>query len=105
MHIEVRNFIRKVKKEHPKFFRFTRVLEVGSQNINGSVREHFFLCEYIGLDLGPGKKVDLVCHGADFKTPGLFDVVISCEALEHDRRWNETLLQMYENLKPGGLLI
>lgn len=105
MHKEVRLFIREVKRKYPKCFRRADVLEVGSLWINGSIRRHFNWCNYIGLDLENGKGVDVVCHAKRYVRPAYFEVVASCEAFEHDMYWKESLLQMYANLKVGGLMI
>ena len=105
MHKEVRLFIREVKRKYPKYFWNKKVLEVGSQYINGSCRKYFWYCDYTGLDLEKGRCVDVVCHGADWRKSNYYDVVISCESMEHDNRWSETLLRMYENVREGGLMI
>jgi len=105
MHPEVDNFIEEVKKKHPEFFNSKRVLEVGSQDINGSVRKHFLYCDYTGIDLGEAEGVDLVSDIVDYDHPDVFEVVISSEMLEHCKTWERALSQMYKNLKPGGLFI
>ncbi|HVN79226.1 MAG TPA: methyltransferase domain-containing protein, partial [Terriglobia bacterium] len=47
-----------------------------------------------------------VCGGHEFDGPTeSFDVVISCEVMEHNPYWKETLQNMIRLLKPGGLLI
>jgi SAM-dependent methyltransferase len=82
------------------------VLEVGSWNVNGSVRELFQSCEYLGVDIAPGPGVDLVARGEALALPtASFDVVISCECFEHNPRWLETFLNMERMLKPGGLFV
>lgn len=105
MHKEVRSFIKEVQRKCPGHFQHTKVLEVGSLDINGSVRKYFYKCNYTGLDLSEGKGVDVVCHGSIYMRPESFHVVISCEALEHDEQWQLTLRQMYINLMKGGLLL
>lgn len=105
MHPEIDNFIVRVKTENPEFFDMKKVLEVGSQDINGSVRKHFNNCDYVGIDLGEAPSVDVVCSIIDYVHPEEYDVVISCEMLEHCKEWSEALEQMYENIKPGGLFI
>ena len=48
------------------------ILEVGSQNLNGSVRDYFPFSEdknWLGLDLGPGSGVDLVVPGELIQLP------------------------------------
>lgn len=106
MHTEVMDFVKEVKSKYPHFFTGTRVLEVGSQIINGTVRTLFKdPVEYVGLDLAPGHGVDIVRHASAYERKGHFDVVISTEALEHDRNWRKTLWSMYKNLHPGGLMV
>lgn len=105
MHQEIIDFVSSVRKRHPDYFVANKVLEVGSLDLNGSVRQFFDSCAYTGLDIGEGKGVDLVCPIHEYKNPNAFDVVISTEMLEHDIHWQESLIQMYENLRSGGLLI
>lgn len=105
-HEAQRQFIGQVKQRFPSSFIGGKVLEVGSYNVNGSVREFFWgPLKYIGLDLAPGKDVDVVCNGAEYKTEERFDVVISTECFEHDRRWVETFNNMMQLVKRGGLII
>ena len=91
------NFIRSVKNSFSYAFNNKKVLEIGSLNINGSVRQFFTNCDYLGVDIGEGKDVDLVCKGHELPfLPMSFDVVISCECLEHDKHWFETFGKMCE---------
>ncbi len=106
MHIEVRQLIKRIRKELYWKFRFRKVLEVGSANINGSPRRYFYFCDYTGIDLSAGKGVDIIGRFADTAIElNSYDVVISCEMLEHDETWNYSLMKMYHALKRGGLLI
>jgi len=105
LHREANQFVISVKREYPEFFSGKKVLEVGSLDINGSVRQYFADCTYHGIDLGEGPGVDAVKHVTQVRGDGLWDVVISTEALEHDSRWDESLKQMHALLKPGGLLL
>ena len=69
-------FIRILAEHMPEFFRDARVLEVGSLDLNGSVRRFFSNCAYTGIDVAPGKGVDIVCQGQEFRGPdGSFDHV------------------------------
>jgi SAM-dependent methyltransferase len=105
MHSDVLKFVSQVKSKHPFYFFRSRVLEVGSANINGSVRKKFNFCRYKGIDLAEGRGVDLV-H--DITQPlyfGWFDVVISVEMLEHCNNVDVALKNMYDAVKPKGLLI
>lgn len=89
------DFVASVKARFPKYFEDKRVLEIGSLDINGSVRQFFSNCTYIGVDLGEGKGVDLVSKGEDLIFPkDSFDVSISCECFEHNPEWVKTFDNM-----------
>lgn len=99
-------FINQLKNVFPNHFRNKKILEVGSLNINGTVRTFFENCDYIGLDVASGKDVDIVCQGQDYDAEdNTFDVVISCECFEHNPEWIATFQNMYRMCKPGGLII
>lgn len=106
MHADVHSFVVRVRAELPQHFRGCRVLEIGSYNVNGSVRQWFEGCDYLGVDWRPGPGVDRVClaHELD-EPPESRDTVISTETLEHDKFWPQTLAKAWELLKPGGLLV
>lgn len=77
-----------IEHVEPTEFRGKRVLEVGSKYINGSVRsfvERFLKPkEYLGIDVEPGKFVDMVVPAEDIvKCFGeeSFDVIISTETV------------------------
>lgn len=106
MHREEYEFVRNVKISYPNNFKKVRVLEVGSLNVNGTIRVLFENCEYIGIDIGPGPCVDFVCEGQKF--PGednYYDTVISCECFEHNPQWLATFFNMWRVCKPNGLVI
>jgi hypothetical protein len=63
------DFVASVKDKHPEFFSNTKVLEVGSLDINGSIRMFFSDCDYTGVDLGPGRGVDLIGKGEELPCP------------------------------------
>jgi hypothetical protein len=45
------NFVNSVKMKYPNNFENVRVLEIGSYNVNGTVRVFFDKCEYVGIDV------------------------------------------------------
>jgi len=105
-HKEQQEFIEIVRSKFPEFFSGKRVLEIGSLDINGSVRKLFNGCEYIGVDVAVGPGVDVVCQGQDYDAPAnSFDVAISCEVMEHNPFWAETVKNMIRLCKPGGLVV
>lgn len=84
-----------------------RVLEVGSYDENGSIRDCFGP-DYIGVDMRDGPGVDLTMNGHDlgvFFDASSFDVVVSTETLEHDSHFWSTLAQIGRVLRPGGTLL
>lgn len=107
MHQEIEDFVQKVKSIYPNAFYKKNVLEVGSWNVNGSVRQFFSECDYVGIDIHEGNDVDVIIRASEFSVSKerKFDVVISCEMLEHDWEWKQSLESMYDNLKSGGLLL
>jgi hypothetical protein len=88
-------FVESVKTSFPEFFTKRRVLEIGSLDLNGSIRSYFSNCEYIGVDLAAGAGVDVIGSGHELVYPdGSFDVVASCECFEHNKFWKETFENM-----------
>lgn len=106
MHEAQTNYLIGVKNKFPHSFVNSKVLEVGSLNINGTIRILFDNCEYIGLDVGAGPCVDVVCGGHEYNAPdNFFDTVISSECFEHNPFWEATFLNMHRMCKPGGLVV
>lgn len=80
------------------------VLEVGSLDVNGSVRS-LFPQPYLGLDMQTGPGVDVVSNILSMETQGGFNTVVCCETLEHITRPWDALACMRAALDPGGLFI
>jgi SAM-dependent methyltransferase len=84
-----------------------RILEIGSQNVNGTLRDFDSRCsEYVGVDLCPGPGVDIVLTDP-YKFPfkkSHFDAVISSSCFEHDQMFWLTFLEMVRVLKPKGYI-
>ena len=86
---------------------FKKVLDVGSRNINGSVKDVLKNSKIIGIDMIDGDDVDIVLNGHDLMdefTPNSFDLVTCCETLEHDDNFWLTVENMRKLVKPGGYL-
>jgi SAM-dependent methyltransferase len=98
-------FFKQVRKTFPEFFRWKSVLEVGSLDINGSVRPLFQNCNYLGVDLDAGPGVDLAVQGQELAFPDKsFDVTISAECFEHNPFWRQTFMNMKRMTKEAGLI-
>jgi hypothetical protein len=84
-----------------------KVLEIGSLDINGSVRNIFkpFAGEYIGLDPQEGPGVDVVMDAMLYNKPNYFDVIVTAETFEHTPYWKDIIKLSHHNLVPGGLFI
>ena len=87
------------------------VLEVGSQDVNGSPRSAILPRKpkkYVGVDFAKAKGVDVVLdvrHLTKKFGGEKFDVVISTEMLEHAKDWRVAVRQMKAVLKANGLLV
>lgn len=80
-------------------------LEVGSLNVNGSVRD-LFTGPYWGIDQTNGPGVDEVADAEQL--PWLaptWDCVVSTELLEHCMRFWVALAEMGRVLRPSGFLL
>ena len=105
-HDQQRRFLARVAEFFPQLFVSSRVLEIGSLDVNGSARSFFTDCDYIGLDVAPGPGVDVVCGGHEYDAPnGTFDVVLSMETMEHNPHWIDTVSNMVRLARTGGLVI
>jgi SAM-dependent methyltransferase len=106
---------------HPSAFEFVQrvlphcdvagafVLEIGSLDVNGSVRQEVLRYEpqeYVGLDIRPGPGVDVVHDAADLPYPDeSMDLVISTETLEHVWPWREACHEMKRVCRKGGCVV
>ena len=100
-----------VKSISEEEIRGKRVIEVGSCNVNGSLRSLIELwkpAEYIGIDISSGPCVDVICNAENIVEkfgPGSFDVVISAELLEHTKNWRTVISNIKNICKPDGLIL
>ena len=91
-------------KHAPKFV--GKILDVGSRNINGTIRD--VLPVTLGIDYVSGPCVDQVLDATKLiETFGAdsWDNVISNDALEHMQDWDGCLTNMWGVLKPGGMFL
>lgn len=82
-----------------------RILEIGSMDVNGSLRDAAApTTRYVGLDLEAGKGVDVVIQPGE-ELPfddNSFDLIMASSAFEHDPRFWETFGEMCRVAQPGG---
>lgn len=88
-----------------------RVIEVGSYDVNGSIRpyvESLTPSEYIGVDIQKGPGVDIVgdAHSlVNIFGKESFDIVISNEMLEHVKDWRKVVSNLKNICKKNGMII
>ena len=82
-----------------------KILDVGSYDVNGTMKPIFQKGKYVGLDMEEGPNVDIV--GVSHKIPfekDEFDIVISSSCFEHDDMFWISFQEMCRVLKPGGYM-
>jgi hypothetical protein len=80
------------------------ILDVGGQDVNGTVHDYFPNAEILTLDL---ENADIIADATVWKPDQWFDVVIATEVFEHVAGWGYVLETMYRALDvtgPGVLL-
>ena len=83
------------------------VLEFGSRNINGTVRDLVPTVRYVGVDIAAGDGVDLVADAATVELDERFDLVVCAEVFEHARNpvCSAMITNAYRHLADGGTVI
>jgi SAM-dependent methyltransferase len=117
MHPQAYDYVRDHARPSPGL----RVLDIGGQDMNGSVRPLFARWDavadhdpvveraaYLSLDIAAGTGVDIVADAATWRLPPdmvPFDVVVCCEVFEHTSAWRDIANTAYLALRPGGRFI
>tara|TARA_B110000305_G_C18872040_1_gene373610 strand:+ start:250 stop:525 length:276 start_codon:yes stop_codon:yes gene_type:complete len=87
LHFDQFNFVKEFKNFYinNNFKKDVDILEIGSFDVNGNMRNLFNFCKtYKGIDLVNGPNVDIVMNGSDIdKLNKRFNIIISCECFEH----------------------
>jgi hypothetical protein len=88
-----------------------RVLEIGSRDVNGTLRSLFAERQqkpvYLGIDIVRGRGVDVVACGEGYVPPWPMDLVFCAEVLEHvpDATAKGICQNALKMLEPGGVLL
>lgn len=81
------------------------VCEIGSRNVNGTVR-YLFTGKYVGVDALAGPGVDIVADGATWDGDGrVYDCVVCTEVLEHATDPAVLTWNLVRLCRPGGIVI
>lgn len=85
------------------------VLEYGSANINGSVRDLFTadrpVFRYHGIDMFDGPGVDEVADASAYQPSWQPDIIVCAEVLEHAPDPAAIVANAHATLGPGGLFL
>jgi hypothetical protein len=86
------------------------VLEIGSLDINGSVRSLFdgLIADegsYLGIDVQEGPGVDLVADASVYASDRKYDIVVCAEVFEHTAVWPKIVKNAHSLLLDGGMFI
>lgn len=112
MHDSVMKFVQDSLYMQEVYGRY--VLEVGSRDVNGGVRqwitEQLRPAGYLGVDMEPGPGVDHVCRAEQLNEvwkirKGTYDLVISTEMLEHCEDWRGAVGAMKRMTHSQGILV
>lgn len=88
-----------------------KIIEVGSYDVNGSLRpllESYEPEKYVGVDIEKGPGVDVICNAEnmiDKFGKESFDVVISTELLEHVQNWKKVISNIKGVCMDGGIIL
>ena len=99
-------FCKKVKRLFPNKFKNVKVLDIGAFDVNGNAKFLFEQSTYIGLDIGEGPGVDIICPAQDYDAPDCYyDTIVPNECWEHNPYYAESIVNAVRMLKTGGLFL
>lgn len=101
MHAEAYDYVRRVVLGA----KFDYVIEYGSKNINGTVREVIDAKRYWGIDIVEGKDVDEVADAFTWRSEEPAQCIVCCEVLEHLKPIDGIIVSARANLSVGGWLV
>jgi len=107
MHVESFELMKYFAEKYLDRNKKLRILDIGSCDVNGSYKSIFIndKWEYKGLDMVPGKNVDIVSKSEyDFGVEEQFDVVVSGNCLEHVEAPWKWIKEVEKVTKPNGIV-
>lgn len=100
MHEAARTYVARFATDTP-----LDVIEIGSRNVNGGVRDLFPAASWTGVDIIDGPAVDVVADAATWMPDTRADLVVCCEVLEHTADWPRILANAAGMLRSGGRIV
>lgn len=100
MHAEAAQYVNRFAHAEP-----VTVVEIGSRDVNGSVRGLFPNASWYGIDVADGLGVDEVADGATWQPPEPVQLVVCCEVFEHTDVWPQIVKNSAAMLVDGGRVI
>ena len=100
------NFFKIVFERFPTLM--DKVVDIGSMDINGGPHTiaKKMANEYLGIDIGEGPNVDVICSAHKVEYPSnYFSCAMSSQCFEHNPLWRESLVNMIRMTNPGGLIV
>lgn len=81
------------------------VLDIGSLDVNGSLKPIFQSAKYLGLDQSIGPNVDLVSSSHEIPLDdNSIDIIVCSSCFEHDNMFWVTFLEMCRLVKTNGYI-
>lgn len=108
MHQEAFEGIKNLIKKYNVTNQYDRALDIGGQNVNGTVHTLLKVNRWDVLDIYPGPGVTIVADGTTWRKPPEdpgYELVISTETLEHVKNWQGILHTVSDSLIPGGVFL
>ncbi len=106
MHESSYNLMKSFVREHLSDKTGLKVCDIGSMNLNGTYKDLFKGHDYTGMDMMPGRNVNVVSEGL-YTFPfsnDLFDIVISGQTLEHVKNLHLWIIEIVRITKQKGLV-
>ena len=109
-HSEQKEFVESCLKRFSNTVKNSKnILEIGSQNIDGSIKDYFKDSRnknWVGLDLIKAKDVDYTIPGELIQLPnGWADISFSTECFEHAKNWKQIFINIIRSTHEEGLKV